>query len=91
MREAKIILKWGVPPISTPTVVGVDPALVDSVLYTKTAWRRTPRDNGKSAAVLGGRRNLCLHIKRPWEDFWYLWPITDTNGYLVDGWTFLTP
>ena len=51
----------------------------------------TRRADGFSLTIPEGVPNLCLHIKRSWEDFWYLWPITDTNGYLVDGWTFLTP
>ena len=37
-----------------------------------------------------GVPNLCLHMKRPWDDSWYLWPITDSGGYLVSGWAFLT-
>ena len=44
-----------------------------------------------SLTIPEGVPNLCLHMKRPWDDSWYLWPITDTGGYLIDGWTFLTP
>ena len=29
-----------------------------------------------SLTIPEGVPNLCLHIKRSWEDFWYLWPIT---------------
>ena len=44
-----------------------------------------------SLTIPEGVPNLCLHMKRPWDDSWYLWPITDSGGYLVSGWTFLTP
>ena len=43
-----------------------------------------------SLTIPEGVPNLCLHMKRPWDDSWYLWPITNTDGYLVNGWTFLT-
>lgn len=43
-----------------------------------------------SLTIPEGVPNLCLHMKRPWDDSWYLWPITDTDGYLVNGWIFLT-
>ena len=44
-----------------------------------------------SLTIPEGVPSLCLRMKRFWDDFWYLWPITDTGGYLIDGWTFLTP
>ena len=44
-----------------------------------------------SLTIPEGVPNLCLHMKRPWDDSWYLWPITDSGGYLVSGWAFLTP
>ena len=43
-----------------------------------------------SLTIPEGVPNLCLHMKRPWDDSWYLWPITNTDGYLVNGWVFLT-
>ena len=63
--------------------------VTDEILYDETLNIDEPR--WFSLTIPEGVPNLCLHIKRPWEDFWYLWPITNTNGYLVDGWTFLTP
>ncbi len=63
--------------------------VTDEILYDETLNIDEPR--WFSLTIPEGVPNLCLHIKRSWEDFWYLWPITDTNGYLVDGWTFLTP
>ena len=63
--------------------------VTDEILYDETLNIDEPR--WFSLTIPEGVPNLCLRIKRPWEDFWYLWPITDTNGYLVDGWTFLTP
>ena len=63
--------------------------VTDEILYDETL--NIDESRWFSLTIPEGVPNLCLHIKRSWEDFWYLWPITDTNGYLVDGWTFLTP
>lgn len=43
-----------------------------------------------SLTIPEGAPNLCLRIKHPLNDSWYLWPITDIGGYLINEWTFLT-
>lgn len=43
-----------------------------------------------SLTIPEGVPGMCLYIKHPSQDDWYLWPITDTDGYLVNKCTFLT-
>ena len=33
---------------------------------------------------------LCLFMKRPWDESWFTWPITDQDPFFVSGDTFLT-
>jgi len=33
---------------------------------------------------------ICLFMKRPWDESWFTWPITDQDPFLVSGNTFLT-
>lgn len=63
--------------------------VTDETLYDGTIGINEPL--WFSLSIPEGVPNLCLHMKRPWDDSWYLWPITDSGGYLVSGWTFLTP
>lgn len=37
-----------------------------------------------------GTPRLCLMMKRPWDDFWFTWPLTDRAPFAVTGYTFLT-
>ena len=60
----------------------------DETLYDGTIGMDEPL--WFSLTIPEGVPNLCLCMKRSWDDFWYLWPITDTGGYLVNGWTFLS-
>lgn len=63
--------------------------VTDETLYDGTIGMDEPL--WFSLTIPEGVPNLCLHMKRFWDDSWYLWPITDTDGYLVNGWIFLTP
>ena len=43
-----------------------------------------------SLTIPEGTPRLCLFMKRPWDDGWFTWPVTDQAPYFVDGHTFLT-
>ena len=60
----------------------------DETLYDGTIGMDEPL--WFSLTIPEGVPNLCLYMKRSWDDSWYLWPITDAGGYLVNGWTFLS-
>ena len=63
--------------------------VADETLYENVIENNEP--HWFSMTVPEGVTNICLYIKRPWDDIWYLWPVTDTGSYTVNGWTFLTP
>ena len=63
--------------------------ITEEVLYDETIGINDIR--WFSLTIPEGEPNLCLYIKRPWEEYGYYWPLTDTGGYLVNGWMFLTP
>lgn len=62
--------------------------IVEQTLFDETIENSQP--HWFSFTVPAGEPRLCMRIKRPWDDGWYLWPLTDEGGYLLDGWTFLT-
>ena len=63
--------------------------VTDEILYDETIKINEPK--WFSLTIPEGVPNICLHVKRPWDDFWYLWPIADTDIYLNGDWIFLTP
>lgn len=63
--------------------------VTDEILYDETIKINEPK--WFSLTIPEGVPNICLHVKRPWDDFWYLWPIADTDVYLNGDWIFLTP
>ena len=62
--------------------------LTDTVLYEGTLGIDEPQWFSLSIPEKNAR--LCLFMKRPWDESWFTWPITDQDSFLVSGNTFLT-
>lgn len=62
--------------------------LTDTVLYEGTLGIDEPQWFSLSIPEKNAR--LCLFMKRPWDESWFTWPITDQDPFLVSGNTFLT-
>ena len=60
----------------------------ETVLYEGTL--RIDEPQCFSLTIPEGTPRLCLFMKRPWDDGWFTWPVTDQAPYFVDGHTFLT-
>ena len=63
--------------------------IADETVYDGTVNMNDPL--WFSLTIPEGEPNLCMHINRSWDDMWFLWPITNTNGYLISEGTYLTP
>ena len=62
--------------------------ITDTVLYEGTLGIDEPQWFSLSIPEKNAR--LCLFMKRPWDESWFTWPITDQDPFLVSGNTFLT-
>ena len=62
--------------------------LTDTVLYEGTLGIDEPQWFSLSIPEKNAR--LCLFMKRPWDESWFTWPITDQDPFFVSGHTFLT-
>lgn len=60
----------------------------DTVLYEGTI--RTNEPQWFSLTIPEKTAKLCLFMKRPWDESWFTWPITDQDPFFVSGDTFLT-
>ena len=60
----------------------------DMVLYEGTI--RLDEPQWFSLTIPKETAELCLFMKRPWEESWFTWPITDQDPFFVGGDTFLT-
>ena len=62
--------------------------LTDTVLYEGTIRINEPQ--WFSLTIPEKTAKLCLFMKRPWDESWFTWPITDQDPFFVSGDTFLT-
>ena len=62
--------------------------ITDEVLYEGTIWVDQPQ--WFSLTVPEKTPNLCLFMKRPWDESWFTWPISDMEPFSVSGNTFIT-
>ena len=62
--------------------------LTDTVLYEGTIRINEPQ--WFSLTIPEKTAKLCLFMKRPWDESWFTWPITDQAPFFVSGDTFLT-
>lgn len=62
--------------------------ITDTVLYEGTL--RIDEPQWFSLSIPEKNARLCLFMKRPWDESWFTWPITDQDPFLVSGNTFLT-
>ena len=60
----------------------------DTVLYEGTI--RLDEPQWFSLTIPKETAKLCLLMKRPWDESWFTWPITDQDPFFVGGDTFLT-
>ena len=58
------------------------------MLYGGYAPGQQPEWN--SLTISEKTAKLCLFMKRPWDESWFTWPITDQSPFFVSGDTFLT-
>lgn len=62
--------------------------ITDTVLYEGTIRINEPQ--WFSLTIPEKTAKLCLFMKRPWDESWFTWPITDQDPFFVSGDTFLT-
>lgn len=62
--------------------------ITDTVLYEGTL--RIDEPQWFSLTIPEKTAKLCLFMKRPWDESWFTWPITDQDPFFVSGDTFLT-
>ena len=62
--------------------------ITDTVLYEGTL--RIDEPQWFSLTIPEKTAKLCLFMKRPWDESWFTWPITDQAPFFVSGDTFLT-
>lgn len=62
--------------------------ITDTVLYEGTIRINEPQRF--SLTIPEKTAKLCLFMKRPWDESWFTWPITDQDPFFVSGDTFLT-
>lgn len=62
--------------------------ITDEVLYEGTIWVDQPQ--WFSLTVPEKTPNLCLFMKRPWDESWFTWPISDMEPFSISGNTFIT-
>ena len=62
--------------------------ITDTVLYEGTLRINEPQ--WFSLTIPEKTAKLCLFMKRPWDESWFTWPITDQAPFFVSGDTFLT-
>ena len=62
--------------------------ITDTVLYEGTIRINEPQ--WFSLTIPEKTAKLCLFMKRPWDESWFTWPITDQAPFFVSGDTFLT-
>ena len=62
--------------------------ITDTVLYEGTL--RIDEPQWFSLSIPEKNARLCLFMKRPWDESWFTWPITDQDPFFVSGDTFLT-
>ena len=62
--------------------------LTETVLYEGTIRINEPQ--WFSLTIPEKTAKLCLFMKRPWDESWFTWPITDQALFFVGGDTFLT-
>lgn len=62
--------------------------ITDTVLYEGTL--RIDEPQWFSLTIPEKNARLCLFMKRPWDEGWFTWPITDQDPFFVSGHTFLT-
>ena len=62
--------------------------ITETVLYEGRLQFNEPQ--WFSLTIPEGTPALCLFMKRPWDENWFTWPITDLDPFFVSGDTFLT-
>lgn len=62
--------------------------ITDTVLYEGTL--RIDEPQWFSLSIPEKSARLCLFMKRPWDESWFTWPVTDQDPFFVSGHTFLT-
>ena len=62
--------------------------ITDTVLYEGTL--RIDEPQWFSLSIPEKSARLCLFMKRPWDESWFTWPVTDQDPFFVSGDTFLT-
>ena len=62
--------------------------ITDTVLYEGAIRINEPQ--WFSLTIPEKTAKLCLFMKRPWDESWFTWPITDQAPFFVSGNTFLT-
>ena len=62
--------------------------ITDTVLYEGTL--RIDEPQWFSLSIPEKNARLCLFMKRPWDESWFTWPVTDQDPFFVSGHTFLT-
>ena len=63
--------------------------IADKVLYDGMIQMNEPQ--WFSLNIPEDSPQLCLFMKRSWDESWFTWPITDKSPFYVSEYTFLTP